>query len=157
MRQKIRFEKNIKAGTLTILESSEVDSGIMMPLHEEEYNLAEMTAAAQDGLEPFMIRLRRRSFFPTFELCERLYEESRDFFENESMDKVVIDFQDSDSLPDDEDFRLEGLDVLDEDDDVELDALLDEDGDTKEDEIKEIDSEDDTPRFMPEDLSEHEN
>jgi hypothetical protein len=63
---------------------------------------------------------------------------------------MVIEHNDVDTLPGEEDFSLE-------EDDVELDALLDEDGDTKEDEMKEIDSEDDTPRFTPEDTSEHEN
>ena len=43
------------------------------------------------------------------------------------------------------------------DDDVEIDKILEDDGDTKEDEMKEIDSEDDTPKFTPEDTSEHEN
>ena len=41
--------------------------------------------------------------------------------------------------------------------DVEIDKILEEDGETSEDEIKEIDSEDDTPKFKPEDTSEHEN
>jgi hypothetical protein len=61
-----------------------------------------------------------------------------------------VEFKDSETLPDEDDFRLE-------DEDVELDELLDEDGDSKEDEIKEIDDEEDTPRFTPEDISEHEN
>ncbi len=150
MKQKIRFEKNIRDGVLTVLESSEVDPGVMMPLHEETYDLAQMTAAASEGLEPFTQTLRRRSFFPTRDLCIKLHEETVDFFKDESLDKVIVEYQDTETLPDEEEFHLE-------DDDVELDALLDEDGDSKEDEIKEIDDEDDTPRFTPEDTSEHEN
>jgi hypothetical protein len=79
-----------------------------------------------------------------------LFEETVDFFTDETQDKVIVEYLDAETLPDEEEFQLE-------DDDVELDALLDEDGDSKEDEIKEIDDEDDTPRFTPEDTSEHEN
>ena len=150
MKQKIRFEKNIKDGVLTILESSEVDPGVVMPLQEEEYSLEEMAAAAKESLEAFMALLRRRSFFPARDLAEKLYAGVQEFFEDESMEKLVIDYNDVEAFPGEDDFQLE-------DDDVELDALLDEDGDTKEDEMKEIDSEDDTPRFTPEDTSEHEN
>ncbi|MCF8091086.1 MAG: hypothetical protein K9K21_08635 [Desulfotignum sp.] len=150
MKQKIRFEKNVKDGTLTILESSEVDPGVMMPLHEEKYDLAQITAAALEGLETFTRMLRRRTFFPTRDLCVKLHEETREFFKDDAIDKAVVEFHDSETLPDEEEFQLE-------DEDVELDALLDEDGDSKEDEIKEIDDEDDTPRFTPEDTSEHEN
>lgn len=150
MKQKIRFEKNIKDGKLTVLESSEVDPGVMMPLHEETYDLAEMTAAAREGLEPFAQMLRRRTFFPTRDLCVKLFEKTTDFFTDESQDKVIVEYLDAETLPDEEEFQLE-------EDDVELDTLLDEDGDSKEDEIKEIDDEDDTPRFKPEDTSEHEN
>ncbi|WP_024335569.1 hypothetical protein [Desulfotignum balticum] len=150
MKQKIRFEKNVKDGKLTVLESSEVDPGVIMPLHEETYDLAQMMAAATEGLEPFAQMLRRRTFFPTRDLCIKLFEETVDFFTDETQDKVIVEYLDAETLPDEEEFQLE-------DDDVELDALLDEDGDSKEDEIKEIDDEDDTPRFTPEDTSEHEN
>lgn len=150
MRQKIRFERNVKANVLTVLESSEVDPGVMMPLHQEEYDLAQVTAAHGDGLDAFAGLLRRRSFFPIHELTAKLFEETREFFKDEAVEKVIVEFTDSETLPDEDDFQLE-------EDDVELDALLDEDGDTKEDEMKEIDSEDDTPKFTPEDTSEHEN
>ena len=150
MKQKIRFEKNIKDGILTVLESSEVDPGVVLPLHEEEYGLDEMIEAHKGGLETFMALLRRRSLFPTRDLMEKLFEETRAFFSDAGMDKVVVEYNDTEAFPGEEDFRLE-------EDDVELDAILEEDGDTKEDEIKEIDSDDDTPVFKPEDTSEHEN
>ncbi|HCY84374.1 MAG TPA: hypothetical protein DHV36_04490 [Desulfobacteraceae bacterium] len=150
MKQKIRFEKNIKNGILTVLESSEVDPGVVMPLHEEEYSLEEMTAAHNTGRDAFIALLRRRSLFPTRDMSEKLFDETKDFFADANMEKVIVDYNDTEAFPGEEDFRLE-------DDDVELDALLEEDGDTKEDEIKEIDSDDDTPSFTPEDTSEHEN
>lgn len=150
MKQKIRFEKNIKDGVLTVLESSEVDPGVVMPLHEEEYNLDEITRAYGEGLEEFMGLLRRRSFFPTRDLMEKLFDNAKSFFADADAEKLVVEYNDTEAFPGEEDFRLE-------DDDVELDALLDEDGDTKEDEMKEIDSDDDTPKFTPEDTSEHEN
>lgn len=149
MKQKIRFEKNIKDGVLIVLESSEVDPGVVMPLHEEEYRLEEMTAAAKESLEAFMAVLRRRSFFPARDLCEKLYDNTKDFFGDAAAEKVVVEYN-VEAFPSEEEFQLE-------EDDVELDALLDEDGDTKEDEMKEIDDEDDTPKFTPEDTSEHEN
>ncbi len=151
MRQKIRFEKNIKDNILTILESSEVDPGVVMPLHEEAYNLEEMTRASQQGVNAFVALLRRRSFFPARDMAIKLFEGTVEFFENKAMEKVTIQYNDIEAFPHEDDFRL------DDDDDVELDALLDEDGDTKEDEMREIDSEDDTPVFTPEDTSEHEN
>ncbi len=149
MRQKIQFERDVKNGILTILESSEVDPGVVMPLHEEDYDINEISQASAQGLEPFKVALRRKSFFPPHELCIRLFEETREFFGDESRKKVTIEYNEAESLPVEE-FHLE-------DNDVELDELLDEDGDTKEDEMKEIDSDDDTPRFTPEDTSEHEN
>ena len=150
MKQKIRFEKNIKDNILTILESAEVDPGVILLLHEEDYDLDAVSAACKEGLDTFLAMFRRRSFFPTRDLSEKLFENAVGFFADSESDKMVIDFNDIETLPGEEDFSLE-------DDDVELDKLLDEDGDTKEDEIKEIDSEDDTPKFTPEDTSEHEN
>jgi len=150
MKQKIRFEKNRKDNVLTVLESAEVDPGVILPLHEEDYDLDAVSAACNEGLQAFLAVFRRRSFFPTRDLSEKLFENAGEFFADPESDKMVIEYNDIDTLPGEEDFSLE-------DDDVELDDLLDEDGDTKEDEIKEIDSEDDTPKFTPEDTSEHEN
>ncbi|WP_320040963.1 hypothetical protein [uncultured Desulfobacter sp.] len=150
MKQKIRFEKNIEDNILTVLESAEVDPGVILPLHEEDYDLEAISAACNEGFDQFLAVFRRRSFFPTRDLSEKLFESAVEFIADPESDKLVIDFNDVDTLPGEEDFSLE-------DDDVELDELLDEDGDTKEDEMKEIDSEDDTPKFTPEDTSEHEN
>jgi hypothetical protein len=150
MRQKLQFEKNIKAGKLTILESSEVDPGVVMPLHEEEYELEAVIDALNKGEKAFAGIIRRRSFFPTEGLMTKLFENTADFFKNEKEEKIVIEYDDAEAFPGEEAFHLE-------DEDVELDKILEEDGTTDEDEIKEIDSEDDTPRFTPEDTSEHEN
>ena len=150
MKQKIRFEKNIKDNILTILESAEVDPGVVLPLHEEDYDLEAVSLACKEGLKPFLAVFRRRSFFPTKDLSEKLFENAVVFLADAESDKMEIKFNDMDSLHGDEEFKLE-------EEEVEIDTLLDEDGDTKEDEIKEIDSEDDTPNFTPEDTSEHEN
>lgn len=150
MRQKIRFEKNIKEGKLTILESSEVDPGIVMPLLEEEYDLEKMAKASGESLKSFTQLLRRRSFFPTSDLCAKLYENTLDFFKNKTEEIIVIEYDDAESFPKEEKFQLE-------DEDVELDKILEEDGETSEDEIKEIDTEDDSISYTPEDISEHEN
>ncbi|MBU8849981.1 MAG: hypothetical protein KOO65_08990 [Desulfobacterales bacterium] len=149
MRQKIKFKKNIKGGKLTILESSEVDPGFVILLHENEYNLEEMVKASNEGLQVFSRLVRTRSFFPTSDLCNKLFEATVEFFKNKTQKELTIEYDDVEAFPKEEDFKL--------DDDVELDKILEEDGDTKEDEMKEIDSEDDTPKFTPEDTSEHEN
>lgn len=150
MKQKIRFEKNIKDNILTVLESAEVDPGVVLPLHEEDYDLEAVSLACKEGLMPFLAVFRRRSFFPTRDLSEKLFENATIFLADAESDKMEIKFNDMDTLPGEEDFKLE-------EEEVEIETLLDEDGDTKEDEIKEIDSEDDTPTFTPEDTSEHEN
>jgi len=150
MRQKIRFEKNIKAGILTVMESSEVDPGVVLPLLEEDYNLEEVVNASGEGFQAFIKVLRRRSFFPTADLSEKLFKNTIQFFKDEAQEKIIVDYDDVEAFPKEEKFQLE-------DEDVELDKILEDDGDTKEDEMKEIDSEDDTPKFTPEDTSEHEN
>ncbi len=154
MRTKIRFDRNVQtedqADELIVLESSEVDPGVVMNMQEETYDLAFITAAHKKGFHSFQSALRRRGFFPAHEIMEKLFQETKDFFQDESQKSIVVEYNDVESLPDEDEFLLD-------DTDVELDELLDEDGDTKEDEIKEIDSEDDTPRFTPEDTSEHEN
>lgn len=149
MRHKIEFEKNIKKDILTVLESSEVDPGVVIPLLEEEYNLKEMTKASADGFAAFSQLLRRKSFFPTTDLCEKLFENTTGFFKSKKETKIAVEYDDVEAFPEEEEFEL--------DDDVELDKILEEDGDSNEDEIKEIDSDDDTPKFTPEDNSEHEN
>ena len=149
MRQKIRFEKHMKADKMVILESSEVDPGVVLLLHEEEYSLKEMTKAYEEGVLPFSSFIRRRSFFPTSDLCNKLFESMIEFFKNDAQEKIIIEYNDIEAFPKEEKFQLE--------DDVEIDKILEEDGETSEDEIKEIDSEDDRPNFTPEDISEHEN
>ena len=139
----------MKDGSLTLLESSEVDPGVVMPLLEEEYSLEEMVKASEEGFVAFAKLLRRRSFFPTSDLCNKLFESTKAFFKNEAEEKIVIEYNDVEAFPKEEEFQL--------DDDVELDKILEEDGDTKEDEMKEIDEGGDTPKFTPEDTSEHEN
>ncbi|OGR10458.1 MAG: hypothetical protein A2277_18855 [Desulfobacterales bacterium RIFOXYA12_FULL_46_15] len=150
MKQKIRFEKNIKEGKLVILESSEVDPGFVMPLLEEEYSLAGVAKASAEGSKAFRQIIRRKSFFPTSEVCMKLFEGTVDFFKNDKDLVVIIEYDDADTFPKEERFILE-------DDDVELDQILEEDGETSEDEIKEIDDGEDSLRYSPEDISEHEN
>nr|NJM01222.1 hypothetical protein [Desulfobacula sp.] len=150
MKQKIRFEKNIKEGRLTILESSEVDPGIVMPLLEEEYNLEGMVKASADGFKAFRQLIRRKSFFPTSEVCMKLFEGTAGFFKNDADQVITIEYDDADTFPKEEKFLLE-------DDDVELEHILEDDGETSEDEIKEIDDGEDSLGYSPEDISEHEN
>ena len=149
MRQTIRFLKNVKKNSLTIFESSEVDPGVVIKLLEEEYNLEDMVQASKKGYQVFTQALRKKSFFPTSDCCAKLFDNSKEFFKKKKEIELVIEYDDIEAFPGEEEFLM--------DDDVEIDKILEDDGDTKEDEMKEIDSEDDTPKFTPEDTSEHEN
>lgn len=149
MKHRFMFETDSKNGILTALESGEVDPGVYLPLHEESYNINEIKASIAAGLEEFIQAFRRKNLFPVRDLCIKFYGSLPAFLEDETQKKLVLEYDDAESFP--------KIEIPFEDDDVELEALLDEDGDTKEDEIKEIDDEDDTPRYMPEDISEHEN
>ncbi|MDA3918510.1 MAG: hypothetical protein PF690_16265 [Deltaproteobacteria bacterium] len=149
MRQKIRFEKNVKKNSLTVFESSEVDPGVVIKLLEEEYNLDEMVEASKKSYQVFTQALRKKSFFPTSDCCAKLFANSMEFFKNKKEIELVIEYDDIEAFPGEEEFQI--------DDDVEIDKILEDDGDTKEDEMKEIDSDEDTPKFTPEDTSEHEN
>ena len=149
MRQTIRFLKNVKKNSLTVFESSEVDPGVVIKLLEEEYILDDLVQASKKGYQDFTQAVRKKSFFPNSDCCAKLFNDSLGFFKNKKEIKLVIEYDDIEALPREEDFQI--------DDDVELDKILEDDGDTKEDEMKEIDSEDDTPKFTPEDTSEHEN
>ncbi len=150
MKQRIRFEKNIKEGKLIILESSEVDPGYVMPLLEEEYSLDGAVKASVEGFKAFRQFIRRKSFFPTSDVSMKLFEGTVEFFKNEADQIAIIEYDDSETLPKEEKFLLE-------EDDVELDQILEDDGETSEDEIKEIDDGEDSLRYSPEDISEHEN
>lgn len=149
MRQKIRFLKNVKKNSLTVFESSEVDPGVVIKLLEEEYNLEDMVQASKKGYQVFTQALRKKSFFPTSDCCAKLFDNSMEFFKKKKEIELVIEYDDIEAFPGEEEFQI--------DDDVEIDKILEDDGDTKENEMKEIDSEDDTPKFTPEDTSEHEN
>ena len=151
MKQKIRFEKNIKEGKLIILESSEVDPGFVMPLLEEEYSLEGLVKASAEGFKAFRQAVRRKSFFPTADACLKLFEGTVEFFKNEAEQVIIIECDDADAFPKEEKF------ILEEEEEVELDHILEEDGETSEDEIKEIDAGEDSLRYSPEDISEHEN
>jgi hypothetical protein len=143
MEQKIRFEKNIKAGKIVILESGKVEPGIVIPFHEEKYDLEEMIKASDKGVQAFSDCIRRRGFFPTSYLCNKLFENTIEFFKTKAQKKIIIEYDDIEVFPKKEEFQQQ-------DDDIEIDKIL-------EDEINEIDSEDDTLKIKPEDIPEHEN
>ena len=153
MRQKFTFEIDAKKGRLTLSEAAEADPGTFLRLHFEEYDLDEMKGAAAKGKDTFIEILRRKNLFPSLFLAEKLSDAFSSFIK-EGGEKLVMDYDDVDSFP--------SLEVPeeeeDEDEDVELDKLLTtEDSDLSEDDIKEIDPEDDTPKFRVDDNSEQEN
>ncbi|MCP4671892.1 MAG: hypothetical protein GY857_11365 [Desulfobacula sp.] len=149
MRQTIRFEKNVKKNSVTVFESSEVEPGVVILLLEQDYDLKVLAQASKQDYQSFTQAIRKKSFFPTSDCCAKLFDLSKDFFKNKNEEKLEVEYDDIEAFPNEDEFLI--------DDDVELDKILEDDGDTKEDEMKEIDSEDDTPKFKPEDISEHEN
>lgn len=151
MRRKFRIEKDEKNEALIILESGEVDPGVYVALHEEKYALDEIKRALESGLQAFTEAVRRRNLFPTSDLCGKLYDHIKPFLSDESEDRIVLDYDDAEALPVEEDDEFD-----EEEEEVELDELLGEDNDLGEDDIKEIDGDDDTPKFRPDDDSEHE-
>lgn len=151
MRQKFTFEIDAKKGRLTLSESAEADPGTFLKLHFEEYGLDEMKEAAAKGKDTFIEILRRKNLFPSLFLAEKLFGAFGSLIA-EGGEKLVMDYDDIDSFPSPEAAEAE------EDEDVELDELLStDDSDLSEDDIKEIDSDDDTPKFRVDDNSEQEN
>lgn len=151
MRRKFRIEKDDKNDALTILESGEVDPGEYLALHEEKYALDEIKKAVESGGQAFTEAVRRRNFFPTSDLCGKLYDNVKPFLSDKSEDKLVLDYDDAEALPTEEEEEFG-----EEEEGVELDELLGEGSELGEDEIKEIDADDDTPQFQPDDDSENE-
>ncbi|MGM0644621.1 MAG: hypothetical protein ACQETC_12685 [Thermodesulfobacteriota bacterium] len=151
MRRKFKIEKDDKNAALVILESGEVDPGVYVGLHEEQYGLDEMKEAVRSGIQDFTEAVRRRNFFPTSDLCTKMHDHIKPFLFDESEDKLILDYDDAEALPieGDEDFG-------DDEEGVELDELLGEGSSLGDDDIKEIDGDDDTPQFEPDDDSEHE-
>lgn len=145
MRYKFTFEKNAKDDVLNVFEAGEIDNDFAV-MYEGAYALKEMKKASKEGAEQFITKLRRKNFFPDVLVAGKLYEATLEFFAKNSEEKIVVDYEDVESLVAEEV----------EEESVEVEDLLSADGSTSEDEIKEIDTENDTPKFKPEDNSEHE-
>jgi hypothetical protein len=130
-------------------------------LHFEEYDLEELKALVEKGQDAVMEAMRRKNFFPPGFLASKLYAALVDFINQDGWAKLVIDYDDVealDCLVDSEGVETDPDDEDDDDDDVGLDGLLSSsDDDLSEDDIKEIDSDDDTPRFKVDNDSEQEN
>ncbi len=146
MRYRFTFEKNIKNDVLTVFEAGEIDNNYVV-MYEGTYGLKEMAQASEKGADQFISKLRKKNFFPDALISSKLYEATMDFFSSKSEDKIVVNYEDAESLAAEE--------IVEEV--LEVDALLaEDDDDISEDAIKEIDMDDDTPKFKPEDNSEHE-
>ncbi|MCP3901648.1 MAG: hypothetical protein GY707_18215 [Desulfobacteraceae bacterium] len=145
MRYRFTFEKNIKEDVLSVFEAGELDNNFVV-MYEGTYALKEMQDASKNGAEQFIPKLRKKNFFPDALVAAKLFEATSEFFSNKSEEKIVVNYEDVESLVTEEI----------EEEEVEVEDLLSEEDDTSENAIKEIDTEDDTPKFTPEDNSEHE-
>ena len=146
MRYRFTFEKNIKEDVLSLFEAGEIDNNFVV-MYEGTYALKEMQEASKAGAAQFVPKLRKKNFFPDVFVAAKLYETTIKFFSTKSEEKIVVNYEDVESLVAEEI----------EEEEVEVDELLSgEDDDTSENAIKEIDTEDDTPKFKPEDNSESE-
>ena len=147
MRYRFTFEKNIKDDVLSVFEAGEIDNNFVV-MYEGTYALKEMQEASKKGAEQFIPKLRKKNFFPDAFVAAKLFEATLEFFSNKSEEKIVVNYEDVESL-------VAAVEEVEEE--IEVDNILsEEDDDTSENAIKEIDSEDDTPKFTPEDNSEHE-
>ncbi|MFO7749881.1 MAG: hypothetical protein R6V54_07270 [Desulfobacteraceae bacterium] len=154
MKQRFKFETDAEKGLVTLSESAEGEPGYFMPVAREEYDLEEMKTAVEQGKEVFIEKMRRINFFPPYDLSCKIFDAAEGFFAGGMEEKLVVEYDDVEGFPD-----LEEA-VEDEEEYVELDDLLKDEKpseDLSEDDIKEIDSDDDTPKFQPDDDSEHEN
>ena len=145
MRYKFTFEKNVKEDILSVFEAGEVDNNFVV-MYEGAYALDEMQTASKAGVEQFIAKLRKKNFFPDALVSTKLYEATSNFFASKSEEKIVVNYEDVEALVTEEI----------EEEEVEVDVLLSDDENTSDDAIKEIDTEDDTPKFKPENNSESE-
>ena len=146
MRYKFTFEKNAKQDIVNVFEAGQIDNNFVV-MYEGASSLKEIQKASKAGAEEFFSKLRRKNFFPNTPIMTKLYESTIEFFADKSQDKIVIDYEDAETL---------AKEVEEEVEEVNVNGLLADDDDTSEDAIKEIDTEDDTPKFKPEDNSESE-
>ncbi len=154
MKQKFTFIIDEKKEIITIQEAGEADPGAFLIVHKEQYPYGEMKNALAEGQEFFIEILRRKNLFPPQDLSVKLFESLGDFLKRGGGDKLVVDYEDVEAFPQEQ----EEPEEVDEADVDELENLLqDETEDITEDDIKDIDGDDDTPKFQPDNNSEHEN
>jgi hypothetical protein len=154
MKQKFTFNIDEKKETITIQEACEADPGAFISVHEEQYPYDDMKNALEEGGDLFIEILRRKNLFPPQDLSLKLFESLGKFFKDGGGDKFVVEYEDVEAFPQEQEEPEEADDA----DVEELENLLqDETEDLTEDDIKEIDGDDDTPKFQPDNNSEHEN
>ena len=155
MKQKFKFEIDSENDSLTLFESVEADAGTFFSVHHEKYSLKDIKKIIEgDERQAFITKLRRRNLFPPFDLVSKLFDALKEFFAFGTENKLVVDYNDIESFPVFEEEVEDDVENLEEI--VGVDKLLDDDGSVSEDDIKEIDSDDDTPKFKLEDNSEFE-
>ncbi len=163
MKQKFTFEIDNSKGSLTLSEAGEIDTGSFAKLHEETYSLEEMKDAMKEAIRTgqpafFIEKMRRKNLFPPDDLAIKLFKFAKEMFQDEAAEKTVVEYEDTEAFPIDDDSLNYDEEEEDDDDDVEVTDMLKEDpDDVSEDDIKDINPADDTPKVMPDDDSEYEN
>ncbi|GAB6144272.1 hypothetical protein [Desulfocicer niacini] len=154
MKQKFTFIIDEKKENITLQEAGEADPGAFISVHEERYPYEDIKNALEGGQDLFIEILRRKNLFPPFDLSVKIFETLKAFLTEGHGDKLVIEYEDIEAFPKEN----EEVDEVDDADVDELESLLkDETEDLTEDDIKEIDGDDDTPKFQLDNNSEHEN
>ncbi len=156
MKLKFTLLKDAENNQLIVSETGEMDRGTFAKLHEENYELDTMKEGIQLGESTFIELMRRRNLFPPYDLAQKLFQSAEILLSDDAMEQILVEYEDIDALPSIADTPEEVEELEDEEDEI-SDLLKEDSDDLSEDDIKEIDSDDDTPKFLPDNDSEHEN
>ena len=156
MKLKFTLLKDVENNQLIVSETGEMDRGTFAKLHEENYDLDTMKEGVQRGESTFIGLMRRRNLFPPYDLAQKLFQSAETLLSDDEMEQILVEYEDIDALPSIDDTPVEVEELEDEEDEI-SDLLKEDSDDLSEDDIKEIDSDDDTPKFLPDNDSEHEN
>lgn len=127
MKQKYVLSKNEDNTKLLMTEKAEADPGIFESTCEENFDLGSVEAALAKGKAEFVEFIRTHNIFPTDHIAGLLFDGITTLLSGDD-EKVVVDYDDMDTITVVEDFFAGDEEEAEE---VEIDKLLDE-GETEE-------------------------